>query len=174
MSASTDERLPRLRRWPDLVFALMVPGNLAMIAWVVVVANHAGGWDAVGLIMSATPTVFVLLLISTLQAARAVPPGHGLLVTPGQAWLQIGLWASLGAGGAGLTLTTMDGEEASVILTLFPGAVRASEAAAWIGGITSLTLYPILLISLRRRRLASAHERRAAIQRLNRGGAPRP
>lgn len=75
--------------------------------------------------------------------------------------------------GAGLTLTTMDGEEASVILALFPGAVRASEAAAWVGGIASLTLYPILLISLRRRRLASAHERRAVVQRLNRGGERR-
>ncbi|SDD03553.1 hypothetical protein SAMN05216410_2681 [Sanguibacter gelidistatuariae] len=174
--ASAEARPPWHRRWPDLVFTLMVPGNLAMLAWVVsgggLIAD-SGDLGTVFAVIMATPVLFALLFFSTIQAVDAVPRVHGLLFTPAQAWLQIGLWASLGAWGAGSTMTDIYGEEVSAFLTLFPGTVDASDAVGWIGLVGSVVLYTLLQISLRRRRLISVHERRAAARRLNQARAGR-
>lgn len=172
--ALEETRPPWHRRWPDLVFILMVPGNLAIIAWVVfdALSGESEELGAVIAAIMAVPLLLMLLFISTLQAVRAVPWMHGTALTPVQAWLQIGLWASLGAVGAGLTVTTGRYEEpparvevSSAFLTFFPGAVDASRAVAWVGGIVFVALYAVLLISLRRRRLISVHERRMAARR---------
>ena len=177
--ATHGARPPAHHRWPDLVFVLMIPGHLAITVWVVsgVLFGESGDLGLVVAAIVAVPALLIALFVSTLQAVRAVPWVHGSLLTAGQAWLQLGVWASLGAVGAGLTVTGRDtpeaspGQETSAILALFPGSVDASQAVAWIGAVGSVVAYTLLLVSLRKRRLVSAGEGRAVVRERRRAGA---
>lgn len=170
---AADVRVPWHHRWANLVFALMVPVNLAMSVWVVSspLFGDTGDLGQVVGAMTMVPVLIGLLFVSTIQAVRAVPWERGPLLAPAQAWLHVVLWASLGAVGAGWTVTTDLGPgspsgpaASSAFLTLFPGAVDASQALVW-GGVTgSVAAYTLLLVSLRKRRLASSRERRATIR----------
>ena len=57
----------------------------------------------------------------------------------------------LAAVGAGVTLTSSDGEEHSAVLTLLPDAIGLSRTVAWLGLVDTLVTYVLLLISLRAR-----------------------
>ena len=152
-------------RWPDLVYIALIPGSLAIFVWV---ANAGGsvndtGWDGLGYVVVVGPVLFILLAVIEVQTLRTAWAAPGASLTTKQASLQLGMWVSLLGVGAGVTLTTMDGREKSVVLDLLPGAASLSHALAWAGMAGFLATYVLLLISLRaRRRAARKHARHVA------------
>ena len=161
-SATTGPR----SRWATLAFIAMIPGNLAMAVW----ASSGGGlvsgksgWDGLALTLTAGPVLLVLLAVSTTEAARTAWAARGVLLTTRQACLQVGMWVSLAAVGAGVTLMSSEDETYSAVLTLLPGAVGLSKTIAWIGVAGFLVTYVLLLISFRSRH---ARAREAAWDRL--------
>lgn len=156
LSARVGGRRPRWRpHWPDLVFAVMIPGHLAIIWWVLVGGDLATGessWDNVLVAVTMLPILLALLSVSTVLTIWTARSSHGALLTPGQAELQIGQWASLVAVGAGKTLESMDGDPYSAVLVLLSGEVGVSQTAVWVGVAGFLVCYVLLVKSLRARR----------------------
>lgn len=156
-----------LSRWPDLVFTVLIPGHLVTLAWVAQGggSTNGSGWEGVAHLLIVAPILFVLLAVPTVQMIVTAWSVHGPRLTSGQAWLQIGMWASLLAVGAGVTFPSMKdhtGSPRSAVLLVLPGHVDLSEAIAWAGVAGFVATYVLLTISLRARRVASLRARRDA------------
>lgn len=133
----------------------MIPGHLAIVAWVFGgggLVSDDTGFGQLFMLITVVPVLLILLSVSTVQAVWTARSVHSPLFTSRQAGLQLGLWASLAAVGAGVTMESLNGGPFSAVLRLFPGAVGASQAVAWVGVAGFLVAYVALLVSLRARR----------------------
>lgn len=156
-------------RWPDLVFTVVIPGHLAILGWVAQGGGAANesGWEGFAYLLVVAPVLCVLLTVPTVQMMMTAWSVQGALLTSRQARLQIGMWASLFAVGAGVTFPSKDrtGSPRSAVLTVLPGEVDLSEAIAWAGLAGFVATYALLVISLLARRVASSRARREAARK---------
>ena len=164
--------------WTECVFTALLPGHLAILVWVVGAGGSAdeGGWEGVAYSLMAAPVLLVLLTLITVQTMSTTWSVQGPRLTSQQAWLQIGMWASLVAVGAGVTFPSRDRvvTQHSVVLTAFPGAVDLSEAIAWTGLAGFAATFVLLAVSSGTRRAAFVRARRDAARRSRRHIAHSP
>lgn len=113
-----------------VVFALMIPLNLLLIAWMgfgrMLILGHPG-WMFLFVGVAGTPIVFICLLLTTILAFNQKRPRPRLTVT--QTWLQIALWAAMLAFG----LTVGDADDVQSYPSLY-GALWGEGTPAPLEG----------------------------------------